>query len=169
MYTVIFRYFLVCFFFSSSVFAGDIKIGFINFVGLINVAPQAVESRKKLEKEFSKRDRSIVSKHKSIESAAAKYKKRIIIMSPSQRSKEEGRIMKMQTDLEKLKTQFSIDLEVRKKEELAKIQSVILKAMNNVAEAEGYDLIVSEGVAFASKRIDISQKVLVQLKKLYGK
>ena len=41
----------------------------------------------------------------------------------------------------------------------------INKAVTSVAEAEGYDLVVYSGVAFASKKVDITDKVLKSLGK----
>jgi outer membrane protein len=45
------------------------------------------------------------------------------------------------------------------------LQDRINKAVTAVAEAEGYDLVVYSGVAFASKKVDITDKVLKSLGK----
>jgi len=54
---------------------------------------------------------------------------------------------------------------LRKNEELASLQDRINAAVKTVSEADGYDLVVYGGVAYASKKIDITDKVL----KLLGK
>ena len=45
------------------------------------------------------------------------------------------------------------------------MQDQLNKAVNSVAEAEGYDLVIYNGVAYASKNIDITDKVLKALAK----
>lgn len=57
------------------------------------------------------------------------------------------------------------DINLRKNEELGVLQDRINKAVTTVAEADGYDLVVYGGVAFASKKIDITDKVLKALGK----
>lgn len=54
---------------------------------------------------------------------------------------------------------------MRKNEELGALQERINKAVDTVAETEGYDLVVYGGVAYASKKIDITDKVLKSLGK----
>jgi outer membrane protein len=57
------------------------------------------------------------------------------------------------------------DVNLRKNEELGALQDRINKAVTAVAEAEGYDLVVYSGVAYSSKKVDITDKVLKNLGK----
>ena len=41
----------------------------------------------------------------------------------------------------------------------------IVAAINTVAKASGFDIILSEGVLFASAKVDISQQVIDHLNK----
>ena len=52
------------------------------------------------------------------------------------------------------------DINIRKNEELANLQDRINNAVKKVSEAEGYDLVMYSGVAYASTKIDITEKVL---------
>jgi len=51
------------------------------------------------------------------------------------------------------------DLNLRRNEELAAVQGVATRIINQIAEQEKFDLIVQEAV-FASTRIDITDKVI---------
>ena len=59
-----------------------------------------------------------------------------------------------------LSTEFREDLNLRQNEELGKLQRSLLKEVQDFAEAEGYDLVVGDGVLFASTSVNITDEVL---------
>ena len=145
----------------------EIKIAFVNQQVLLEKAPQAEAARKRIQKEFAKRDRAMVALQKKIINKEKKFQKDSAIMSNTQVSRLKRKIVSMKRDLERDKEAFREDLSIRQNEELVKLQKVVLKAINRVATKYHYDLILSDGVVYASKKIDVTQKVLVELKKLY--
>lgn len=147
----------------------ETKIGFVNVVGLLSVAPQAETSRKLLEKEFFKRDKVMVALQEKIVKADKKYKEDAAILGEDERGKRERAILLMQRDLKRLQSEFNEDLSLRKNEELRLLQKTVAEAIDKVAKENKYDLIVNEGVVFASKDIDVSKKVLTQLQATYDK
>ena len=61
---------------------------------------------------------------------------------------------------------FTEDFNMARNEALDRLQSDVYKAIVNVAEKEKYDLVLSESVLYASGRMDITNKVLLELKTL---
>lgn len=163
----IFHPFLFIFIISlSSQFAlAETKIAFVNQQVLLEKAPQAAAARNKLQKEFAKRDKALVKLQKSIKSKQSKLQKDAAVMSNSDLSKLKRKITLLVRDLERDKDAFREDLTIRQNEELVKLQKVVIKAINKVAVSQKYDLIVSDGIIYASKRIDITAKILSELKK----
>ena len=63
-------------------------------------------------------------------------------------------------ELERKQREFNEDINLRKGEEMRKFQDQINKAIGVVAEADGFDLIIYNSVAFVSKKINITDKVI---------
>jgi hypothetical protein len=66
-------------------------------------------------------------------------------------------------DLQRSQREFREDLNLRRNEELASVQDRANKVIQQIAEAEKFDLIVQEPVIYASPRIDITDKVIKAL------
>lgn len=157
---------IICLFSVSFAWAGQ-KIAFVNQAKLLQKAPQAEAARSKLQKEFAKRDKALVSLQKKIQSSVEKLQKDAAILSSAELNKLKRKITMMRRDLERDKSAFKEDLSIRQNEELVKLQKSVLKSIKTIAEREKYDLIISEGVIYASKQIDVTDKILAQLKKQY--
>ncbi len=151
----------------SFAYAGQ-KIAFVNQAKLLQKAPQAESARSKLQKEFAKRDKSLVSLQKQIKSNTNKLQKDAAILSASELNKLKRKITLLRRDLERDKAAFKEDLSIRQNEELVKLQKAVLKSIQTIAKREQYDLIISDGVIYASKQVDITDKILAQLKKQYS-
>ncbi len=157
---------IICLFSVSFAWAGQ-KIAFVNQAKLLQKAPQAEAARSKLQKEFVKRDKALVNLQKKIQSSAEKLQKDAAILSSTELNKLKRKITMMRRDLERDKAAFKEDLSIRQNEELVKLQKSVLQSIKTIAEQEKYDLIISEGVIYASKLIDVTDKILSQLKKQY--
>ena len=144
--------------------AGDYKIGVVNPAKVLEDAPQADTARKRLQKEFSQRQKDLVSKQKEIKKLQDKLAKDGAIMSESNRKKLERDIIAKRRELKRLQDEFRDDLNFRRNEEFGKIQKEVVKAIQAVAREGKYDLIIGDGVIFASKKVDITPLVVEKLK-----
>ena len=144
------------------------KIAFVNQAKLLQKAPQAEAARNKLEKEFSSRQKSLVNMQKEIKDKKEKLQKDSAILSAAELKKLNRKITLLSRDLEREELAFKEDLSIRRNEELVKLQKSVLQSILSIAEKEKYDLIVSDGVIYASKNIDITDKILAELKKQYS-
>jgi len=154
--------------FSMSFVWAEQKIAFVNQTKLLQKAPQAESARNKLQKEFSKRDKALVSLQKQIASKESRLKKDAAILSSAELNKLKRKIIVLRRDLGRDKQAFKEDISIRQNEELVKLQKSVIKSIQTIAKKENYDLIISDGVVFASEKIDITDKILAQLKKQYS-
>jgi outer membrane protein len=125
--------------------------------------------RKLIEKEFAPRDRELVASQKKLKQFEDRLTKDAAIMSETERKKLERDIISQRRDLKRSQDEFREDLTFRRNEEIAKIQKEIVDAINMVAKSNKFDVILSEGVIFASAKVDISQVVIDYLNKKAGK
>lgn len=143
----------------------EVKVGFVNTVKLMEEAPQAKAAISKMEAEFAPREKELVGIQRDIKTAEDKLSRDAAVMSDSDRTKVERDLVNRKRELKRSQDEFREDLNIRRNEELAKLQRRLYDAIVDLAKADNYDLIVSEGVVFASTRIDITDAVLSSLKK----
>ena len=60
----------------------------------------------------------------------------------------------------RLQNEFREDLNLRQNEEYGVLQRAMLKEVQDYAQEQGYDLIVGDGVLFASNAVNITEAVL---------
>ncbi len=145
--------------------AEDYRIGAVNAVRILEQSPQAQRLRDQIEQEFSPRDRQLVEDQKKLKEMEDRMERDAAIMSETERQELERDIINMRRELKRNQDQFREDLSYRRNEELTKIQKEIVQAIQTVAKQNNYDLVLSEGVIFASTKIDITDQVVEYLKK----
>ncbi len=151
--------------FALSTQAADLKVGYVQVDKILQDAPQTAESGKKLEREFSPRSQELDRMAKQIKDLETVLDKEGLTLSEAERRNKERDAQNIKIEFQRKQRELREDINLRKNEELGSLQDRINKAVQSVSEAEGYDLVVYSGVAYASKKIDITDKVL----KLLGK
>ena len=141
------------------------KIGAVNAIRVLEKSPQADTARKMIENEFSPRDKELIAEQKSIKELEDKFKKDRAIMSEQESAKLERDIITKKRDLKRKQDEFREDLNYRRNEEMVKIQKQIIQSIQQVAKDNNYDLVLSEGVLYASPKVDMSGLVIEYLKK----
>jgi outer membrane protein len=142
--------------------ANDVKIGFVSTERLFREAAPAVRALKKLEKEFAPRDAEVQKLTKQAKDLQTQLEKEGVAMSETDRRNKEAELARLNRDLQRLQREFREDLNLRKNEELAQVLERANKVIQQIAEAEKFDLILQEAV-YRSPRIDITDKVLKAL------
>jgi outer membrane protein len=84
-------------------------------------------------------------------------------MAEAERRNKERDLANQSRDLQRMQREFREDLNLRRNEELAGIQERANKVIQQIAEAEKFDLILQDPVVYASQRIDITDKVIKAL------
>ncbi len=149
----------------GAAFGADLKIGFVDSGKVSSNAPQAEAARAKLQKEFAPRDRDIAAQQKDIQKLEDKLQRDGAVMSQDQRDELQHKIVSMKRDVRRSQDEFRDDFNMRRNEELSKLQRRIVEVISELAKEKGFDLIVSDGVIFASSRINITDMVLERLKR----
>lgn len=145
--------------------AAELKVGYVQVDKILQEAPQTSESGKKLEREFSPRSQELDRMAKQIKDLEAALDKDSLTISEAERRNKERDVQNIKIEFQRKQRELREDINLRKNEELSVLQDRVNKAVQSVSEAEGYDLVVYSGVAYASKKIDITDKVL----KILGK
>ena len=148
--------------FSAFAAEAEVRIGFVNGQRVINESPQAAKAKKKLEKEFEKRDQDLQKTAKQLQGMQEGLEKNAVTMSETDRRNKEREFNELNRDFQRRQREFREDLNLRQNEEMAAIYERVNKVIKQVAENEKYDIILQEAV-FVSSRIDLTEKVIKAL------
>ncbi|NQY25975.1 MAG: OmpH family outer membrane protein [Piscirickettsiaceae bacterium] len=148
----------------TSINAAELKIGVVNAGSVLEQSPQKASALARLEKEFSSRSKSLEGKLKLLRAKQQKLAKDGAILGADERKSKERAILSDQRELKRLQGEYSEDLSIRRNEELRKLEKDIAQTIVDLAKKESYDLVVYQGVIFASDRVDMTPKVLELLK-----
>jgi outer membrane protein len=148
----------------TSVAAADLKIGYVNAVKVIEEAPQGEAALKKLEAEFAPRDKKIVEMQNRLKQLEQDLEKNALLLKDSEHRSKEFEVISLKRDISRATQEFREDYNLRRNEELATLQKVVQKTINEIARQENYDLIL-ESAVYAGPRADITDKILKKLGK----
>ena len=144
----------------------EVKIGFVEVQKILKDAPQTMAANKKLEKEFTKRTAKLKKVVKKIKDKESAFRKNSMTMSEGERSKKQREIQSLKIDAQRTEREVREDIDLRRREEIAKVQAQVNIAVEKVAKEQGYDLVLYQGVAYAGKKVDITSTVIKALGKI---
>ena len=142
--------------------AADFRIGVVDTERILRESVPALKAEKKIEKEFSGRDQEIKKLMKQAKELQALLEKEDSKFSDADRRNKERELTSMNSELQRMQREFREDLNLRKNEELAIVLEQANKAIQAIAEADKYDLILQEAV-YRNPKIDITEKVIKHL------
>lgn len=147
--------------------AQELKIGVVNVPLLMDRAPQTKAAMDELEEEFAPRQREILAKQKEFQDLQEKVQRDVAVMGESERRNAEKDLRELQREVVRLQNEFREDLNLRRNEELGNLQRALLKEVQDYAQAAGFDLVVGDGVLFASNAVNITELVLRAVEENY--
>jgi len=145
---------------SSAALAQEPKIGFVDIPFIIDRAPSAKAASTRLEKEFAPKQKAIREKRVLLKGKREQLEKDGLIMTAEQRIELERDIRALERKLRGEEQDFREELNIQKNNEFKKVRLSVMEAINQLAKEEGFDLILSDGVLFSSKRFDLTENIL---------
>ena len=144
--------------------AQALKIGVVNFGRLLEESPQAKAAQQALENEFLPRQRDVAAQQKSLQEKADKLQKEAAVMSEADRVRTEREVRDLELNVNRRFKELQEDLNLRRNEEVGRMQRALLQEVQAYARANGFQLVLSEGVLFAAEGIDITPQVVAAIK-----
>jgi outer membrane protein len=139
--------------------AADIKIGFVNTERVFREAAPAKRAQQVLEREFSTRNTELARIEKQGRDLTSELERDAGTLTEAQRAQKERQLAEVSRNFQRVQREIREDLNLRRNEELARVQERATRVINQIAEAEKFDLVVQEAV-FAASRIDITDRVI---------
>ena len=140
------------------------KVGYVDYKRLLDNAPQMIESRTKLEREFAPRDAALKTDESRLTSLKQRYDRDSAIMAKADADALKREIDTLDRSIKRTREELHNQLAARAASERDRIWQNINDTVIEYARAQGYDLIVPSPVVYASPRIDITDAVLERLR-----
>jgi outer membrane protein len=142
--------------------AAELKIGFLDAERINRESAPAVRASKELEREFAPRIQELQKMERQLKEGQAALEKEAMTMSESERTRREQELVRINREFQRAQREYREDLNSRRNEKLGDLFQRANKVIQQIAEAEKFDLILQEAV-YRSPRIDITDKVLKAL------
>ncbi|HET9865055.1 MAG TPA: OmpH family outer membrane protein [Steroidobacteraceae bacterium] len=141
----------------------EIKIGVVDYARLFEDSPQAKVVRENLQAEFAPRLQQLVAQENALKQRSEKLQKDVATMTPEQRSKAEKDLRDAARELERKKGEWQDDSNVKRQEEMTKLQRSLVAEVREYAKSQNFDIVIAEGVIYATPTVDITNAVLAAL------
>lgn len=149
---------------TQSVADEPLRIAFVNIPQIIEQAPQADAVREILNQEFAARDIDLATGDKKLDLLKGRLEREGLTLDEEQRRKLERELLTQEREMKRSHEEYNEDRNIRKNEELAKMQREIRLSIVTLAKELAYDMVLESGVMYASARVDITSLVIKRLK-----
>jgi len=143
--------------------SAEVKMGVVNFQKLLEEAPQTKNAMQALENEFAPRRRELLTMQNDLKAKDEKLQKEGAVMAEADRAKAEKSLRDQQREFSRKAGEFQDDASTRRNEEIGKVQRYLVSEIQTYANAQGFDLVLGDGVFFAKGPLDITANVLAVL------
>jgi len=151
----------------NAVTAQELKIGVVNAIKVFEQSPQYAAARKNLEAEFSRKESDLVAQQKQVKKLEEKLSRDGAVMSESEVRRLERDIVSRHRKLKNAREEYREDFNLRRNELQSLISRQVAEIVQQVGKEESMDIILTDGVIFASKRVNLSAKILQRLKEKF--
>ncbi len=143
--------------------SAEIKVGVIDYARLLDESPQAKAVSAALRDEFGPRYQQLVSQETQLKAKGEKLQKDLATMTPDARAKAEKELRDGARELERKKQEWQDDSNAKRNEEMTKLQRSLIVEVRDYAKAQNFDVVIAEGVIYATPTLDITAAVLQSL------
>ena len=140
--------------------AAEIKVGVVDIAKLFEESPQAKVVQDGLKAEFGPRLQQLIAQEQALKTRNDKYQKDLATMAADQRTKAEKDLRDSARELERKKAELQDDSNAKRQEEMNKLQRLLFGEVRDFAKAQNYDIVIAEGVLYATPTVDITAQVL---------
>jgi outer membrane protein len=146
--------------------AQQLRIGYVDMKVVLDNAPQVLAGRARLDQEFRSRNDAI--ELDEVRATALEARLQQGDVSADSRLQLERDLLELRRSITRRKEDLRDELSFRRTEEVQNLEGQINVAVQEIAERNGFDLILSSPVVYASPDLDITELILEQLEVEYA-
>ena len=148
---------------TAAVDPAELRIGFVNFRRIMAAAPQREEINERLEREFGVERDALLQAQSELRSMERQLE---TLQHGDAYNDYERQVINKRRDVARRDSDYRDNINVRRNEEMAKLQKMIGDEIINLAKEARYDIILNDiGVFYVSERADLSPQVITRLQR----
>lgn len=147
----------------------ETRVAVVNISKLVTESPQAATARQKMDQEFSARRKKLEGLQDKMVADMEKAKKDAAVMSEAQKKTTQEDFAKRQREFAQQQGEYNAEVARREQQELEGLRKTILEVVAEIARQSKYDVVIGDGVVFASDAVNITDKVLTAMRSKAGK
>lgn len=151
----------------NTVSAADFKVAVVDLNKVMEQSPQAADISNSLKQEFQAREQDLIAKAKQLKQLEDKLTRDGAVMSAEEAKRLETDIRSRRRQLTTSRAEFREDANLRRNEAVNRLLRKVGEVVAQVGEEEGVDVIMTDGVAYFNKRVDLTATVLKRLQELH--
>ena len=156
-------------FMSASAVAADLKVGVVSVERILTEAPQVDAVNTSMLERFGPQRDGLKNLEDEIKKMQENYKRNELVMTEEKLNALKKEIIIKIQMLKREEVVLTQEVTTVRSQQLAILQQQVKGIIDDIAKKGKYDLILSEGVAFANDDFDITEKVLKQMKSAFKK
>ena len=148
---------------------GNAKVAYVNTQAILKSTPGYAQAESTFTKELATYRGEVQKLQAPLDSAASDFEQQSVLLSPTQRAAKRKDLQGQQEQLEKRTQELQQKAATRERELLEPIQTKVKSVIEGVRASGNYAMIFdvsapNSGIVTADKSLDLTQKVIQQLK-----
>ena len=156
-------------FVSANAFSADLKIGVVSVERILTEAPQVDAVNTSMLERFGPQRDELQKMEKEITKMQENYKRNELVMTEDKLNDLKKNIITKIQALKQKEALLTQEVTTVRNQELAVLQQQVRSIIDDIAKKGKYSLVLSEGVAYTDDKLDITDKVLEQMKSAFKK
>ena len=145
----------------------SLRIAAVDLARLMEQSPYAEDVGERLRQEFGPVQRELSAMQQELQAMDARLTTQGEFMTDQDRVQLERDMGRMNRQLQLRSAEYQEDVGLRNNEEVLRLQNIVIQAVRDYSEAEGYDLVLADGIVYHADRIDITEPVMQLLQQRY--
>ena len=154
---------------SANAIAAGLKVGVVSVERILTEAPQVDAVNTSMLERFGPQRDELQKAEKEITKLQENYKRNELVLTEDKLNDLKKEIITKIQALKQKEAVLTQEVGTVRNQELAVLQQQVRGIIDDIAKKGKYDLILSEGVAYSSEKLDITDKVLDMMKTAFKK
>jgi outer membrane protein len=156
---------------STGASAADLKIGYVDMARAFNDLDDSKDAKERLKKDFSAKQKQLDEMQNKLKTKKDDFDKQSAMMKADIKEQKQAELQKELMELQQTYMQLQQELGKREQEVVADITKKLRKVVEKVGDREQYAIIfdIGDGVLYYKRHQDITEQVVREYNKEYGK
>jgi outer membrane protein len=139
---------------------GALRIAAVDLARLMEESPYSAAVGERLRDEFGPIQRELNAMQQELQAMEERRNTQGEFLTEEEAGRLDREMGRLSRQLQLRGTEYQEDVGRRNGEEVERLQNLVIEAVREYSEAEGYDLVLADGIVYHDARIDITDAVM---------